>query len=259
VNILPPQARAVLDGRKTQHRLLAHSRRAPVKRGQVVKLAPTFDARVQILDVLWATAGKISGRDLKVEAFKNPVDVKRDFLLRYDGAWIRSQGRAIVRATWEADRASGRHGDWIEPDADLVYDVGLHHLEDDDIIARFQARWNDKGVWLVTLEPVATERYLLPAGRPAHTEHGYSTTAQDDLDAGEVVDPAVLRPEWGQAAKSIHREARTDRAVKEEAWSVARLVREELVAANRRGLDTSGPLERIRRELDALREDRDAA
>jgi hypothetical protein len=252
VNILPAQARAVLDGRKTQHRLLAHSRRAPVKRGQVVKLAPTFDARVQIRDVLWATAGKISGRDLKVEAFRNPVDVKRDFLLRYDGAWIRSQGRAIVRATWEADRASGRHGDWIEPDADLVYDVGLHHLEDDDIIARFQARWNDKGVWLVTLEPVASERYLLPAGRPAHTEHGYSTTAQDDLDAGEVVDPAVLRPEWAETAAARHKA--TQAGAKRDARLIAQ--RAEKAMLEHRLSGNSGPLEMLRRELDSLINDR---
>jgi hypothetical protein len=222
VNISPAQARAVLDGRKTQHRLLAHTRRAPVKRGQVVKLAPTFDARVQIRDVLWATAGKISGRDLKTEAFRNPVDLKRDFLLRYDKAWVDARESAPLGDT------------------------------DDNVLARFEARWTTRGVWLVTLEPVANERYLLPAGRPAHTEHGYSTTAQDDLDAGEVVDPAILRPEWAETAAARHRV--TQAGAKRDARQIGQ--RAEKAMLEHRLSGNSRPLEMLRRELDSLINDR---
>jgi hypothetical protein len=250
VNILPVQARAVLDGRKTQHRLLAHSRRSPVKRGQVVKLAPAFDARVQIRDVLWATAGKISGRDLKVEAFKNPVDLKRDFLWRYDAQWA------------ERGQAAG-------------------DLNDEMILARFEQRWATRGVWLVTVTPAVNERYLRPGAGGDYTEGiassrpAAATTITDPaaerrawedealaakrrardidpLDAGAVVDPTILRPEWAETSAARHRA--TQAGAKRDARLIAQ--RAEKAMLEHRLSGNSGPLEMLRRELDSLINDR---
>lgn len=128
--------------------------------------------------------------DLAAHGHTTLASYARQWLLMHDGDWL-----------WQTTEPVRRHDDNLTS-ATLL-------LTDDQAQARFDHRWADRHVWVLTLLVVEQpDKHLAPAGRQRGAdEHGHTRSETGSIGAGGYIDPTTLTPTWHEKARLRHEDA----------------------------------------------------
>lgn len=230
----PVQARGIMSGRKTQHRLLvmqSQTVRRPGPRGiertghsamvtrepfrpvagrvyPVATPTDTLGACIITAEPVIQCLGMITPAEATKEGFKGRVDL-------FKMAWARLYGSRVT------------------------------DLDDDELIARFDRYWADRDVWVITLAPHEPKPTFMC--RATQSSGDFTTSYAKAIDPLEVIDPETLQA----AREAAHRDRLADRASSRRRAAHRRFERARLVAeAN--GHDTTQAVRRVQRAAQSL-------
>jgi hypothetical protein len=268
LNFTASQARAILAGRQTMTHILATPSKTIARgNGTEYKTRPFTPAigtripfrysapldgdaadhyeRAHIIVTACTTKpspiGAVTAEDARAAGHRTPEDLAAWWVRRHDKDWVARRERR--------EREAGR-----DPAVFLRRVIGQ----------RFAQRHADTLVWPIRfrLDEQQEPRFLLPASRGDVADDavlGYTTIPARALEAVEVVDTATLGVAWATDAAERHTEARGDTETRRMARSLASRTRENILAAERAGVDTRDLVEQLEHVVQKIEQRRSEA